>query len=980
MKGVVFAVCGLVWTVVARALPDPALAVDFDGTAKAVQAKGRAEPVEAAGLSFVCGLHGQALHVGQGPKSRLAYDPVGNLCQAQGTISFWFKPDPSDPHAAQPGRRTYVETDWAHPRLGTGAIMVWNVGETVRGDLSDDADRHANASEGLVSGKWNHVAFTWDGRTCRIYVNGKGFVPSKGDSQSPLAAAYRKMPASTGSFAFSRLRPPRQLFVGSMRGGEQPMCGAMDDLRIWDVCLSETDIRELAAHETGPDVVSVREGGLPDYRKIYENHVNAYEREPLPCAGRPGEMELVGEWKAGETVPARSESFRAIGDCRIRFLDGTPYLEAGRNANDRFALRFRLDADAPLHCLEIDYPDDAVRTADLVVQACRGPLPQATGTSEYVMQVGLATGDEYANTGKMLTHRCLCWTRSDDVALIAMTARKNRPAAVGAVRVYRVKSGGLPTATVREPPAREDGWRRTFALYYEDPAICGDFARIGGRPESSCEVIDRVAALMKYTGQNLLCYPGVWYCGEIGADYMPRPHPPAYRTAYLSAFDREGLGYMPTLDPNEIDVPDGLITPSSVKDGSLHPSPVNILATGEPNPGGWHSTPPNYNVTHPGVQRQVTDWFDKLIDEGRNHPSFRGLCLHLTRHSILWFGDVRGGFNDYTVESFARDCGLSIPPHIDRRSALRGKAYADWITNACAQTWTDWRCRQVAGFWRKLAGRLAAARPDLKLMINTFLVVRPVDGEYGRVDTLGLANRHAGFDPELLKDVPNLIVCQSVLPADYRWYGEDRYQKGRIDEQRRYQRSYYLRSEDYGLLSAADYPWVNQHDRYWESAAGNRNRSKRTLDCPWLDEIRWRVGTINPSGRHALRQYAVPLRYGDVLGLSKGGFLVGTYGSEDVLVPWIQAFRALPAVRMKELWRTDDVVVRHVEFKGKSYFYVVNTADAPRVLTMTVPPETQDLTTGKALSAGRTDLILAPYDLRSFAAPKGQPSRLRQSD
>ncbi len=83
---------------------------------------------------------------------------------------------------------------------------------------------------------------------------------------------------------------------------------------------------------------------------------------------------------------------------------------------------------------------------------------------------------------------------------------------------------------------------------------------------------------------------------------------------------------------------------------------------------------------------------------------------------------------------------------------------------------------------------------------------------------------------------------------------------------------------------------------------------------------------------------------------------------------------------MKDLWRTDDVVVRHVEFKGKSYFYVVNTADAPRVLTMTVPPETQDLTTGKALSAGRTDLILAPYDLRSFAAPKGQPSRLRQSD
>ena len=144
----------------------------------------------------------------------------------------------------------------------------------------------------------------------------------------------------------------------------------------------------------------------------------------------------------------------------------------------------------------------------------------------------------------------------------------------------------------------------------------------------------------------------------------------------------------------------------------------------------------------------------------------------------------------------------------------------------------------------------------------------------------------------------------------------------------------------------------------------DKDQTKPKLTRPWLKECPWRVATINPSGRDALRHYAVPLRYQDVLAVSKGGFLIGTYGTEDVLVPWIRAFRALPAVKMDECAREGDVVVRTCRFSGKRYFYAVNTSDVPTDVKYAFPPDAKDTLSGKAV--GETPLHLDAYELRSF--------------
>ncbi|MBQ1726211.1 MAG: hypothetical protein II039_02365 [Treponema sp.] len=146
-----------------------------------------------------------------------------------------------------------------------------------------------------------------------------------------------------------------------------------------------------------------------------------------------------------------------------------------------------------------------------------------------------------------------------------------------------------------------------------------------------------------------------------------------------------------------------------------------------------------------------------------------------------------------------------------------------------------------------------------------------------------------------------------------------------------------------------------------------------------MKECPWRVTTINPSGRAALKHYAVPFRYHDVLGLSKGGFLIGTYGTEEVLVPFIQAFRALPAVAFDDVPCAGDplVKVRRKVFDGKTYLYAINTGDTPARVTLDVPPGTEDLVTGQRVTSPLT-LDLQAYELRALGQRTSCPLRQRR--
>ena len=921
-------------------------------------------------------------------------------------------------------------------RHGSGAIWFWSYGDRLRWDTSDVFDSYSVAPEAFIPNRWYHLVMNWDEDGSIAYINGKPAMSGlRGDGNSPLKISKggRKLHLVLKEPELEKLFVG---CLQGVFGDNSQADAYLDDLRIYSAPLSDAEIQQLAAAvptfqatilhpfilegNDAPDTVQMRVDCTASERMSFlwklmdsdgktviksetpaikaEDQLGVYITFPT-IACEPGDytvrttgvmpngtiqsmdlpihiMKRANPWSAppdaelelqpvATIVPKPdmpSESFAKMGAVHLASLNGRQYLETDNDEGSRFVLRAKLpDADS-IYLLEWDYPDDKVRSVDVVAQSAR------LKGSEYELQNGYLTGGEYANTNTFITQKCLYFPCSTDIAVIFMTARQNKPAAVAELRVSKVLSG-LPAMSYI-PPVKGDGPGRTIGVYFEDPAINYDFGREGGSPAGFQIMLDRMVAYMKYSGQNLLTYPMVWYHGRIGDEYNPRNHVKGFMEAFLQKFDSEELSFIPSFNWHNLYFDDLKVTQEAVDNGSIHNSPIAIWNTGKPNPGGWHGTPPNYNILHPAVQERIMDEVDYFLMEGARHPSFKGINLHLTLHCLAWFGDLTCGYNDYAIDAFTAATGIAVP--VDRKDPMRGKLYADWIMANAKDQWIDFRCRELAKFYKKIAAMIANARPDLRLVLTSFNGMTFMDdADYRSPEHTINSARAGGLDPKYFTDCPNIVLAQADYPADFRWRDNHHLPKNR--DNYNFLPQYDARPDFFRLLDNAVQPWLHMHDRYWESAIAAKSGSHFNSSCrpirdvPWLGETSWRVSTINPSGHHAMRHYVLPLRYNDLLGITKGGFLIGTYGMEDYLIPFAKAFRALPALRFRDLPRsTETVKARYLPLNGKLYFYIVNTSDETATATVTskIPPV--DLVTGKQLPSSRNSINLPPYTLRSF--------------
>ena len=993
----------------------------FDGTPDAVHAAGNAIPVIAENLSYATGVKGMAVEVARTNKGVLAYAAERNVDPERGAVAFWMKRNWPD-RGVRPDKSRIMRGAFGLGRgggrgkPGTGAVRAWFDGTWARFDSHDDDDTILLDGTFPMDDAWHHVIFNWDDEGASVYLDGK---PIRGipDDYSPVsrAAAEPKMLAYSSRKTFERF------FVGGV-DEHCPLDARIDEFMVFssplgiaeaaslyrDVTPVAIDVSPSYAWEGSPVPLSVSSSspigrsladlsyvicdakgnvvrnGLCDVTDfpagqywvrmtdgesffgrgsfgVLKSGHNPYEGAPsrVPGVIDAENLELVADIRLDGLGPKCR--FKAVGETRLGECAGTRYMEAGKHKDDRFAVGFDVDLSSPLYQIEIDYPDDAFRTMDVIVQDAAGE------SGDYTMQCGVATGREFPNTGRILTHRVLYWPRSGRCAAIFMTARDNARAAVAAVRVFRVKNGRLPVAIPERQPSR-DGFGRHLGIYFEDPAMTLDFSvpRNASDAEGLDMMIDRMAAVMKFCGEDLLAYPGSWYQGLIKrGEYNARSHANDFLSAFYMKFDREGLSLMPTINRHNIlSTPTTAVTPETIADGSLNGTEVAVMDDGRPNPG-WHGTPPVFCIAHPRVQESILADVDALVAQGAAHGSFKGICLHLTKHSMLWWGGAECGYNDYALEAFARERRIDV--RIDGNDPLRGKAAAEWLRKNAWNQWIDWRCDVLAEFYAKIDSRLKAARPDLRLRLDSRVNVGARDKRFDDPDYERSMAREAGLDVAKMQSrIPDVVIVETLSPAASRIHAREQYPSdGRFaDEMAAFDRVRTL-----NLLGGAENPQLVLHDAYFENPCGRT----KALDSDWLRECRWRVSTINPGGINAMSHFVKPLRFHDVLGIDKGGFLVGSYGMEPHLAAFARSFRALPPIVMADLPCSSDAVkVRAAVYGGRSYFYVVNTSGEAVSLDVVMPDATTDLSGGETY-AGRLVLSLRPYELRSFAAPSGVP-------
>ncbi|MEM6884984.1 MAG: LamG-like jellyroll fold domain-containing protein [Verrucomicrobiota bacterium] len=188
------------------------------GSEQADWAMGKIEK-QAGDATSVKGKVGQALQPG---KKRLTFQEPANFKHAQGTVAFWTDLD-ADVGEGEPSH--FSATHFVIKHLKGKSRLVFMTGDFVEGQ-GFKWDYGAQSPLSMAESGWNHIAVTWDAMSGerRIYLNGIMISNTTTDR-------IRKSVEDVRS----------KLLIGNKTGTSFPI----DELAIWERCLSDDEIRSL---------------------------------------------------------------------------------------------------------------------------------------------------------------------------------------------------------------------------------------------------------------------------------------------------------------------------------------------------------------------------------------------------------------------------------------------------------------------------------------------------------------------------------------------------------------------------------------------------------------------------------------------------------------------------------------------------------------------------------------------------------------
>jgi hypothetical protein len=125
---------------------------------------------------------------------------------------------------------------------------------------------------------------------------------------------------------------------------------------------------------------------------------------------------------------------------------------------------------------------------------------------------------------------------------------------------------------------------------------------------------------------------------------------------------------------------------------------------------------PIFNILQPEIQNAIKAFFQDTCRAYRDYPAFKGITVTMWTPTMLWFGSMRAGYDDFTIGLFETENNIKIPveAHDQKRFSKRFK----WLEDNCREKWIDWRCRKIAAFICELRDVMRAERDDLRLSLT----------------------------------------------------------------------------------------------------------------------------------------------------------------------------------------------------------------------------------------------------------------------
>ena len=608
-----------------------------------------------------------------------------------------------------------------------------------------------------------------------------------------------------------------------------------------------------------------------------------------------------------------------------------------------FAYKLAVKDVQQLYMVEVDYPDDATRTYAIALRES-DPLT-------YPVAAGVDSGGEFSITNKMHTLTLLFWPRATQTRIVFAPAKMDR-AAAARIRVYKV-DGGLPALV-----APKTGFRH-FVNWYEEGT---NYLSIFGAPDESDHgfriATERWAKAVAYMGgdtlsaavnvYNFVLYPSSYnkaFAIPAGSDRLGQ---------MLFISEKYGLKFLPELHPRAdelawpyADSPDPKPNLLVSKDGT-----TNYYAAD----GKTRNLPPYYNPLYPANQEWYIGMIGELVDKYKGSPALLGVSLRLMQWqnpTLNNFNSLDWGYDDYTVELFQKDTGITVPAKKDDPRRFRQRY--EWLMAHARDAWIAWRCQKIAQLYTRIRDRVRQARADLKVYSSVF------DGYPSEFGTDWL--RGAGVDVQLLSRIDGVVLI-NALHAYGRVYADNTTQGTRdnlLDP--RVLKSMIEPNGSGKFLAYTRYAEANTIP-FPPQQLGFDSKTKQT----------WMSAVINPAGRHSLERYAIELAETDasLLGDGGNGYTLG----QPVLREFMQEYRRLPTARFTPRKDARDPVAVWALSRSTDYlFYAVNRERFSVILQLRFDGlgEVRRLSSGQKMLTQNSmlNIQLQPYQLMAFTASAG---------
>ncbi|HEY3329827.1 MAG TPA: hypothetical protein VGK19_07395 [Capsulimonadaceae bacterium] len=672
------------------------------------------------------------------------------------------------------------------------------------------------------------------------------------------------------------------------------------------------------------------------------------------------DIDCVAQTDSGKALAANVDFWEANGGTRVTKSPAGAYRESGDNTGPAKVLTshgskslsaFSYRVDVPdvqkPYLLELDYPDDDRRTANVIIVEHQQRDANQPGS-------GYETGDWYPVTMKMQTHTVVFWPMTKELRVAVVSMNPNMRAAAARIRVTRLDDG-VPAGSANRP----DG--RRYGSWFEEPNRWLMHFR-SNTPDRTELVQDYVGVqrwieTCRYTGINYICpteqiYQGVIYDSAEMDGLFTRIYDVPRVEALLC--EKYGLNYVPEL--HLIPGNDWFKTRVMAK---LTPNFDDLLMRNRYGAVGLSG--PYYSPLNPAVQDKYVRVVGELADKISDTKAFGGISLRLMNWqwgSFNAFPSLAWGYEDCTVSQFVKDTGIAVPGAASDPDRY-AKRFAFLTAPKMRERWIDWRCRKMLALYTRLRDRIQKNHPGAVI----YLAKHPnpsggetLDEDFGSMtDTSHDQVRETGIDSNLLAKTPGV----ALMPFGY--YG--RRNSTPVADQQGFDRELDPEHKAMGMGHERAFGYGNSYFEVHEQIPIDM------LGFPDLKPTGYN-GAADASGRTILERLSVVLADQDTSTMLDGGFGY-VFGQPAAFNEWLGEYKQLPRLPFAPLESgRDPVAVWSRDCDDGYYFYAVNRESyaVPISLKLSGAKSVTGLGHGDkvAVMGGALSLTLKPYELRAF--------------